>query len=371
MALTYWAGNRITGLSTDTKPTNVPDGTLFNEIDGSRDRFIFVGGTWHKFEAGAPSGGINYTVDVFTSSGTYNKPSNLDYCYVLMVSGGSGGGAGRRGAANTNRGAGGSMNGGAVLARIPSSLLPSSHSVTVGSGGSGASATTTNDTNGSAGSSGGATTFINISPDLWIFCPTSSSFIGSTVVRAAATGAFLGFNGVDLGTIIASYGYMGGLGFIAPSNVYRGNFFNALNNPYNLFNATSIGGQIRNNNDQVNAGTLAGFYDDTNTLIGEMTGTAPEAGDGAQPTEFYTFGQFLARLFPWFDPADANYNIGRGGLGGGCGDLDGTIPGGKGGDAVGYGAGGGGGGASTNGANSGAGGDGSDGIVIIINVLTD
>lgn len=45
----YLAGNRIVGESTDTKPTNLPEGSLFSEIDGDRDEYIFVDGNWEKY----------------------------------------------------------------------------------------------------------------------------------------------------------------------------------------------------------------------------------------------------------------------------------------------------------------------------------
>ena len=363
MALKLWAGNRWTGLVADGKPANQPDGTLFHEEDGDRDRYISVGGTWHKYATGGGGGGINYTVDVFTSSGTYNKPADLDYCYVLVVGGGGGANSGRRGAASSNRGGGGAYNGISVLYRYDNSDLDSSEAVTVGAGGTGAAAQSTDNTNGLSGNSGG-----------------NSSFVGGNAVggRFTGGGTFLltQTNQGEFLTITSRknllhlVGQSIVLGVTLVSDSVRGNSLLQTGFVLGPFNATSTGGGIRNTNVQENAGTLAGFYDDANTLIDEITGTAPEAGDGAQPTQFYTFGQFFARLFPWFDPADANYNIGRGGVGGGCGDLAGTIAGGKGGDALGYGAGGGGGGASTNGANSGAGGNGSDGIVIIINVLT-
>jgi hypothetical protein len=58
-----------------------------------------------------------------------------------------------------------------------------------------------------------------------------------------------------------------------------------------------------------------------------MAGTAARnCGMYNQPA-FMTFGEFLNQIFPWFDAADANYNIGRNGLGGGCGDTAGTVAG--------------------------------------------
>lgn len=45
MAIQKYAGDRITGLSTDTKPTNVMDGALFTETD-TQKMYILVSGTW-------------------------------------------------------------------------------------------------------------------------------------------------------------------------------------------------------------------------------------------------------------------------------------------------------------------------------------
>lgn len=318
--------------------------------------------------AAAAGGGINYTVDVFTSSGTYTKPSDLDYAYVLMVSGGGGGTSGRRGAASSNRAGGASTNGMMVLAKFANADLTSTSSVTVGAAGTAGAARTSDNTSGAAGTAGGNTNFkhgstFQISGGNTLSGATSIISITSQVsslnlsanyskiLNLQANQFVLGTFAVDASTRGNASGTSPGVGVGAP------------------FNATSAGGSITSANARNNAGTLAGFYDDANTLTDEITGTSPEA-NGVQPTSFYTFGQYLAKIFPWFDPADANYNVGRGGLGGGCGDLAGTIAGGTGAAALGYGAGGGGGGASTNGANSGAGGAGSGGIVIIINVLT-
>jgi hypothetical protein len=309
-----------------------------------------------------------YTVDIFTASGTYTKPANLDYAYVFMQSSGGGGASGRRGAAGSNRGGGpGNPGGNAVLANFLNSDLLATEPVTIGAAGTGGAAKTTDNTSGANGTVAGNTSFRNAT-FFNVLSPLSSGTVTTTIttLRSALSNVTISLKP----RIVSTFGATFIIGNFAADDRVRGNTINPIGGQVKTIrDAGSVGGQISSANAQIAGGPLGGFYNTSNVLTGAMAGTAAETAP-LQPSVFMTFGEFLNQIFPWFDASDANYDIGRNGLGGGCGDTAGTVAGFAGSQGVGYGAGGGGGGASTNGANSGAGAAGTAGIVIIINVLT-
>jgi len=81
MALKYLAGNKITGLASDTKPTTVPEGSFFTETDTKKE-FILISGTWTASGVGASIEGSEITAGTIPisklSSGTPNKTLGFD-----------------------------------------------------------------------------------------------------------------------------------------------------------------------------------------------------------------------------------------------------------------------------------------------------
>ncbi len=94
-------------------------------------------------------------IDVFASSGTFEKQAGDVLYFVQLIGGGGGGGAGARSASGTIAGGGGGGNGGyAIEAWFPADVVSASSPVIVGAGGAGA-VVSANGTVGAAGSSGG------------------------------------------------------------------------------------------------------------------------------------------------------------------------------------------------------------------------
>jgi hypothetical protein len=103
---------------------------------------------------------INWQLDEFTTTGTWNKPSQAVLVEVVVIgTGGGGSSGGRRATGVASRGGGAGGSGAPVWATFNANGLPSSVVVSIGAGGNGAAANTIDDTNPAAGGSGGATTF--------------------------------------------------------------------------------------------------------------------------------------------------------------------------------------------------------------------
>lgn len=98
--------------------------------------------------AGLTTGLLNsVNLNVFTTSGTYTKPSELVAALIICIGGGGGGGASRTTAAGQRSGAPGGGGGGAAISLLLDASISASQAYTVGAGGTGGS--------GSGGGGGG------------------------------------------------------------------------------------------------------------------------------------------------------------------------------------------------------------------------
>src|SRR6478609_1125386 len=122
-------------------------------------------------------GGGGVTVDIFDTSGTWNKPAGSVSHLVMAIGGGGGGGSGSRRSGGSGGGGGG---GGASFARafFDTALVPSTVTVTVGAGGAGGTGNSTINA-GTDGVSGGTSSFGTL----------LSAFGGGGGLRAARSGA--------------------------------------------------------------------------------------------------------------------------------------------------------------------------------------
>jgi hypothetical protein len=264
-------------------------------------------------------------VQVFTSSGTWTKPTGATVVQVICIGNGGGGGSGARRASGTAT-SGGAGGGGAGMAlnTFRAADLGSTETVTIGATGTGASAISANDTSGSTGTTGGNATF-------------------GTTVRMRATGGSGGQGGQSGGS---SSSGGGGAGTVSGGGGGAG-----------ASGAVGAGGTASNG--VAGGGGAGGGVD--------AIPTAFTGGTGGNSGSLNNVGQGSAGAINGAGGAGTGTaaNTPVGGPGGGGGGSSITTTGGTGGAGGIYGAGGGGGGSSLNGNNSGGGGTGATGIVIV------
>jgi hypothetical protein len=119
---------------------------------GSSGQVLMSQGSSDPVWSTPSSGNLN----VFSSSGTWTKPSGVNFIRVEAWGAGGGGGSGQSGAVTTAAGGGGG-GGGCTIAVFPASTVASSVAVLIGAGGSGGASVT--GTTSLIGNTGGDTTF--------------------------------------------------------------------------------------------------------------------------------------------------------------------------------------------------------------------
>lgn len=281
---------------------------------------------------------------VFTSNGTWTKPSGLKAAYVFCVGGGGGGGSGARNAAGTNRfGGGGGAGGGTSWQYFAADQLGATVAVTVGLGGTGGAGVTADNTNGAGGTNGGLTSFGTL-----ILALGGGGGGGGTTAAGGSGGAQLGTNS----TIIAYGPYS----------------FNGTSGPNGQTTGTSNGGAGLSTNGGSNGGAAGG----AGSGISSANVSATSAGSGGS---IYRNGLVITGPASGASPNGVNNQsnflhmnstltsgtgLGTGGAGG--------YPAFKDGGNGGYAAGGGGGSGVLNGTTSGKGGNGGDGLCIVLEI---
>lgn len=273
-------------------------------------------------------------VRVFTSSGTWTKPTDATHGYAILIGGGGGGGGGAC-RATTSYGGGGGGAGAVVRFDFKASEMAATESVTVGTGGPGGDGLTSPgvDTNGNAGTAGGLTSFGQFK--------AVGGTAGSGGTGAAGTAGAATSNACGTAPVFTTSTAAGGAGSSTAGA--------AAATSTTVMIPTGGGGGGGYSGATAYAGGAGGGINLT-TLVSAISGATGGAVETAGSNGVST---------------DAI--VGTGGGGGGA--YNGSVAG-QGGDGGAYGAGGGGGGACYDtAASSAAGGSGSNGIAIIVTYI--
>jgi len=309
-----------------TSPSN-NQAILFNSSATAFQNSTLTIGTISGLSADLSGKAETTGVQIFTSSGTWTKPTGAKVINIQLLAGGGGGGGGFKNVASTNRSGGaGGGGGGCLSANIPAQLLPETPiSITIGAGGLGGSGSTNNGVNGGAGVLGGATIFGSGASGEITYIATGGAGGGGGSGAASAVG---------FGSLNANSGGQGNIGNGAVGQP------SAANSNHFMGGAGGGGAGGINNSNAISTGLNGGR---SNLL--NLTGGASNGGAGQNNTGAVN-GLFAV------------------GSGGGGGNSSRTVDGTSGGNGGFPSSGGGGGGASEAG-NGGAGGTGGAGMAII------
>lgn len=319
--------------------------TVIDQCNGVIDLGSTSGNTILALDSSSPAGTVSnaasdtaYTrpaaqVDVYTSGTTnsWTKPAWATTVTIAVISGGCGGGSGRRGAVGTVRcGGGGGAGGSWNVMEFAASDLPSTLTANVGAGGAGGAAITADDTNGNNGAVGLTSLVQDASLAVYLRALPGGGGGGGTAAAGTAGGSATGAVNVSgPGAAASTTGLLGAAGGNGAGAGGGGSGAGV-----SAANVESAGG----------AGGMCWVRANANVAAGGAIGLPGQSSNGAPvPT---------ASAMP--------------GHGGGGGGSSITAVGGAGGAGAAAGGGGGGGGASLNGNNSGAGGAGGAGRIVFV-----
>ena len=256
-------------------------------------------------------------VQWYTAVGTatWTKPAGAVTTEAFVMSGGSGAGSGRRGAASTVRCGGGGGGGATLVSRqFVTSDLASTVTVTVGDGGAGGGAVTADDTSGSNGSPGGTSSF-----GAYLVGPSygggtgGTATLGSGAVGVLGGAGTCGAGGSASTTGAAGVGVQAGV-LGAPGGPSGGGITSG-----NVAGNGAVGNYSYLSSGSSSTYGAAGVVDTTTPTTGTSTGIkgAPGGSPGSGAASITTAAQ---------SGASAYANSGSGGSGGGA-SLDGNNSG--------------------------------------------
>lgn len=303
------AGGDLTG-STYPNPTisRLATYPISTSAPAAGDVWVYDGSTWQH------TAGTDVQRFITAGTATWTKPAGCKSVRMVLIGAGGGGGSGHSHASGNKGGGGGGAGGGITELVYRATDLPSTLTVTVGTGGAGGAGVSGN-TNGNPGSAGGA---------------TSVSASGTTYGYAA--GGAAGQGGTNSG---GSGGVVGVLG----DALYAGNAGGAGGNPATVGNvgAAGIGAAGGGGGGGMNSGGTTANGGNGGTRISIGTGGSGTTGGAGTAVGIWGSG------------------------GGGSPSVSGTSA--AGGAGI-YGSGGGGSGGATT--ATGAGGAGGAGLVLIV-----